>query len=298
RGLSTAVVEGAMATLAPIVVVIDADMQHDERIIPALVDAICTGGADVALGSRYCEAGSVGAWAGHRAAGSRLATWLTHTLLKTQVSDPMSGFFAFRKDVLVAALPHLSSMGFKILLDLLASSPTPLRVKEIPYEFRSRHAGASKLDSTVAVDFILLLLDKKIGRLVPPRFIMFGGIGALGMIVHWAMLKLGLALIGSRMPPVEAFVPANILGVSSAIAFNFWLNNNLTYRDKRLHGWAALKGLALFYIVCGLGAIANVGAGDYVFGRDHNTLLAVFSGSIVGSVWNYAVSSATTWRRR
>ena len=297
RGLSSAVIEGALATFAPIIVVIDADMQHDERIVPALVAAV-EGGADVAIGSRYCEQGSVGDWAGSRASGSRLATWLSQALLKTDVTDPMSGFFAVRRDVLLAALPNLSSMGFKILLDLLASSPRALRVTEEPYEFRLRHAGASKLDATVAIDFILLLLDKRIGKWISPRLIMFFGVGGLGMAVHWTMLKLGLALIGNSLPPADAFKPANILGVVSAITFNFLLNNNLTYHDKKLRGWAAVRGLAIFYAVCGIGAVANVGAGNYVFGRDHNTLVAVIAGSVVGSVWNFAVSSVTTWQKR
>jgi len=298
RGLSTAVVEGVLSTLAPVIAVIDADMQHDEKVLPQLIDAVVNGGQDMAVGSRYCADGSVGEWGGQRAKGSQLATWLSHKVLRTQVTDPMSGFFVARKAVVIASLPQLSNMGFKILLDVLASSPTPLKIVEKPYVFRSRHAGESKLDSSVAVDFIMLLLDKKFGRFISPRLIMFCAVGGLGFLVHLSILLSIMLLPISSLDIVQMFTLSYSVALICAIAFNFTLNNLLTYRDQRLRGWAWLTGLLSFYLVCGLGAAASVGSSSYVFRSDHNSVLATVAGTIVGSVWNFAASSFLTWRKR
>lgn len=291
RGLSSAVVEGVLATLAPIVAVIDADMQHDEAILPRLIDAVADGTADIAIGSRYAPGGSTGTWDAARARGSRLATLLARRLLPVPVADPMSGFFVTRQATLIAALPRLSNLGFKILLDLIVSSPTPPRIAEIPFTFRERTAGTSKLDSSVAIDFLLLLLDKSVGRYVPPRLVLFGAVGLLGLGVDLGLLRAGLALGAT-------FKLAKSVGVAGAIAFNFTLNNNLTYRDQRLTGSRLLTGLLSFYAVCGLGAVANVGVGNAVFEREHRWWLAGIAGAVVGSMWNYAASRAVTWRKR
>ncbi len=291
RGLSSAVVEGALATVAPVIAVIDADMQHDEALLPALVDTVASGQADVAIGSRYIADGSVGDWNAGRARASRIATILSGYLLKQPIGDPMSGFFAVRRDVLIAALPQLSSIGFKILLDLIVSSPVRLRVVELPYSFRNRLAGTSKLDSGIAVDFALMLIDKTIGRFVPARLVLFGAVGVLGLGIHLTALRLFLAT-------GVAFAAAQTAAVVAAMTFNFALNNALTYRDRRLTGVRWLTGLLSFYAVCGIGAIGNVGVGSYVFAAQHSWWLAGIAGAVVGSVWNFAASSVLTWRKR
>ena len=291
RGLSTAVIEGALASIAPVVAVIDADMQHDEALLPALIDAVAGGSADVAIGSRYVADGSVGEWGKSRAAQSKAATFLSKHLLRDHVADPMSGFFAVRRDAVIAALPKMSGIGFKILLDLLVSSPQRLRIVELPYTFRNRTAGASKLDSGVALDFLLMLADKTFGRFVPARLVLFGVVGVLGLFVHLGVLRTGLAAGAD-------FRIAQTLGVFAAMTFNFALNNSLTYRDRRLVGSAWATGLLSFYAVCGLGAVGNVGVGAVVFDREHSWWLAGIAGAIVGSVWNFAASSVLTWRKR
>jgi len=298
RGLSSAVVEGMLATMAPILAVIDADMQHDEAILPQMINAVMIGAKEVAVGSRYCAEGSVGEWSGQRAFGSKAATWLSQKILGTTVTDPMSGFFVVRRAVLMAALPRMSNMGFKILLDILASSPTKLRVAEFPYEFRSRHAGNSKLDSGVAIDFVMLLLDKKLGGWISPRLIMFALVGGLGLIVNLVVLELMMRVPMPQLDIQSLYKVSQTVAVLCAIAFNFTLNNMLTYRDQRLHGGAMLAGLLSFYAVCGLGAVAGIGVGAFVFRNDHNSLVAGLSAAIVGSVWNYAASSLLTWGKR
>ena len=292
RGLSSAVIEGMLATPAPVLAVIDADLQHDESILPQLFHAIASEGHDVAVGTRYTEGGSTGDWDRSRERISRIATRLSELVMKTRVSDPMSGFFAIRRDVLMDALPRLSNVGFKILLDLLASSSGPLKVKEVPYTFRNRLAGESKLDNRVAQEFLILLLEKLFGRFIPVRFLLFAFVGSLGLLVHLGVLGIMVSIAGSNFRDGQA------LAVFTAMTFNFLLNNSLTYRDQRLRGTAFFKGLLTFYAVCLIGAIGNIGVGEMIYDLDQRWWLGGLAGAVVGVVWNYAVSSVFTWRRK
>ncbi|HMA12960.1 MAG TPA: glycosyltransferase family 2 protein, partial [Steroidobacteraceae bacterium] len=230
RGLSSAVTEGALSTTAPIIAVIDADGQHDESLLPQLFAAIARGNADIAVGTRYAVGGSLGDLDRRRSLISRLATRTAAIVTGTRLSDPMSGFFAFRQSSLMTALPRLSGTGFKILLDLLASSREPLRVVELPYRFRARRNGSSKLDSAVALQFLAMLIDKRIGHLLPLRLLMFLSVGALGLAVHLSVLDM---LLG---PARMGFDSAQVSAVITAMTLNFFLNNAFTYRDRRLRG--------------------------------------------------------------
>ena len=292
RGLSSAVVEGALASTTPIIAVIDADLQHDERILPNLYRAIADGGHELAVGTRYCDGGSTGDWAKQRLKISRFATALSSPIMKTRLSDPMSGFFAVRRTVLLDAAPSLSNVGYKILLDLVASSPGPLKVAEVGYTFGTRQSGASKLDEMVALEYLELLLDKTVGRFVPVKLVQFGAIGMVGVGVHLALLYVSLNLFGA------AFAIAQATAVMGAMTFNFALNNRFTYRDRQLKGAYWFKGLISFYLVCSLGAVANVGIGSLVYEQVHGWAIAGVAGAIVGSVWNYVASGWLTWTRR
>ena len=292
RGLSSAVLEGMLASTSPVIAVIDADLQHDESILPDLHRAVASGSAQLAVGTRYASGGSVGEWDQGRALISRAATRLAGLVIKTPISDPMSGFFAIDRAALLAAAPQVSGIGYKILLDVVASSPTALSVAEVPYRFRNRDAGESKLDSAVAVEYFELLLEKLIGRFVPIRFVMFGLVGGLGLGVHLTVLSVALNLAGL------SFAIAQSVAVMSAMTFNFVLNNRITYRDRRLTGSRFLFGLASFYLVCAVGAVANVGIGEMLYRGKESWWLAGAAGAMVGSVWNYAIGGLVTWRKR
>ena len=291
RGLSSAVVEGALASTTPIVAVIDADLQHDERILPDLYRAIAQDGNELAIGTRYAGTGSTGDWDDKRLKISRFATALASPIMKTRLSDPMSGFFAVRRDVLLEAAPGMSNVGYKILLDLVASSPRPLKLAEVGYTFGTRQSGESKLEEMVALEYVELLLDKTIGRFIPVKLVQFGAIGMLGVGVHLALLY--ATLIGGA-----AFAAAQATAVIGAMTFNFALNNRFTYRDRQLKGVAWFTGLLSFYAVCAIGAVGNVGIGSLVYEHYHGWALAGIAGAIVGSVWNYVASGWLTWTKR
>jgi dolichol-phosphate mannosyltransferase len=271
RGLSSAVTEGALATNAPIIAVIDADGQHDEMILPNLFEAVASGIADIAVGTRYGARGSIGDLDSRRSRISRVATKVAAMITGTRLSDPMSGFFVVRQSCLFAALPR--------------------RIVELPYRFRTRRAGTSKLDSAVALQFLAMLIDNRIGHLVPIRLMKFLTVGALGVVVHLAVLKLLLWQAGAR------FNTAQIGAVIAAIAFNFFLNNAFTYRDRRLHGSAIIRGLVSFYLVCGLGALANVGVANLVYAAERLWWVAGVAGATIGALWNYTATSFLTWKR-
>ncbi|WBO22782.1 glycosyltransferase family 2 protein [Sphingomonas abietis] len=292
RGLSSAVIEGMMATMAPVVAVIDGDGQHDERLLPRLFALVNGGAADVAIGSRYCENGSTGDWDSFRLKCSRAATKLSQLVLQAPVTDPMSGFFAVRRTKVEALLPRLSGRGFKILFDLLTSSPQPLRVVELPFRFRTRVAGDSKLGAGVAIDYAVTIADRLIRRFAPPRPVMFAAVGTLGLGVHVAVLRGMMAFDGA------SFARAQIMAVLVAIAFNFLFNNSLTFRDRRLTGLRMVAGLASFYLLCGIGALANVGTGVVLFSEHHRWWVSGVAGAVIGSVWNFGASALVTWRKR
>ncbi len=289
RGLSSAVIEGMLATAAPVLAVIDGDMQHDEGLLPALF-ACCTGGTDIAIGSRYVSGGGTGSWDASRAKASHVATRVANAVLPVAVSDPMSGFFAIRRETFEAALPHLSGSGFKILLDLIVSAPVAPTIVELPYVFRERAEGTSKLDLMVVAEYAQLLADKTIGRFVPVRLLMFLGVGLLGLIVH-------LAILGTALALDTRFAIAQGLAVFAAMTFNFALNNIFTYRDRRLRGWRFVTGLLSFYAVCLVGAAANIGIGTWMHDLHRAWWVAGVAGALVGAVWNYAASSFVTWRK-
>jgi dolichol-phosphate mannosyltransferase len=291
RGLSSACLEGMLSSSAPFVAVIDADMQHDERLLPEMLRLLRKGDIDIVVGSRYTTGGGIGPWDKKRAFISRLASRLSRAIVRADLTDPMSGFFMMRFDVMLAAVKNnVSGIGFKILLDLFASSPTPLRFLEVPYIFRDRLTGQSKLDSRVVWDYMMLLLDKLIGHILPIRFISFSLIGGVGVLVHLGTLSLFFRGFGLD------FLTAQAATTLVAMTFNYLGNNILTYRDMRLRGWSLVRGWISFSAMCGVGAVANVGISSYLFERGVSWILAAICGVMVAAVWNYALTSLYTWK--
>ncbi len=293
RGLSSACVEGMCATAAPLVAVIDGDLQHDEGLLPRMIESLSAdAGLDLVVGSRFVAGGGTGDWDRDRIAKSALATRLARFVLKAELSDPMSGFFMVRTAQVRALAPRLATIGFKILLDIMTASATPLRVVELPYTFRNRAAGESKLDYVVAMEYLIALYDRLVGRIVPVRFAMFSVIGALGVGVHFGVLATARALGAT-------FLPAQILAAFAAMTMNFALNNALTYRDRRLRGVRQLvDGWVSFCAVCSVGLIANIGIAAFLHDvRDGTWAASALAGVLVGAVWNYALSSRFVWGR-
>jgi dolichol-phosphate mannosyltransferase len=292
RGLSGACIEGILASSAPCAAVIDADLQHDETQLPKMLALLQNGEADLVVGSRYIEGGSADSFDKQRAGASMLATQVAKRVLRVEIADPMSGFFMIRRDCFEQLAPQLSTQGFKILLDIVATARGSLRIKEVPYTFGSRLHGESKLDSMVALDFLGLVLAKLTHDVVSLRFLLFAMVGSLGLFVHLAALFVALEIFNVPFPEAQA------CGALLAMTSNFLLNNFLTYRDQRLKGLGILRGLLLFYLVCSVGLIANVGVAFSVYDQEPIWWLAGAAGALMGVVWNYAMSGLFVWRKR
>ena len=293
RGLASAVIEGALSSSAAFIAVIDGDLQHDETRLPIMLKALREGGYDIAVASRHVEGGdAAGLPSRFRHILSDGGIRLAQAFLPVRLTDPMSGFFMLPRPLFEELARGLNGQGFKILLDLVLSSTSPLRVLEVPARFRQRAAGESKMDALVVIQFGGLLLDKVFGGLLPLRFFSFAVVGALGVVVHLTVLGL------LRQTTVLGFETEQALATLVAMVFNFQLNNVITYRDQRLRGPRLWRGLLLFMVVCGFGAIANIGIAQILYERNTTWTAAGAIGAMIGVVWNYAVSATLVWRSR
>ena len=290
-GLSSAVIEGVAASNAAYVAVMDADHQHDPALLPRMLDAVRGGEAQVAVASRYVAGGDDAGLASRpRSQGSRLANRLTRWLTGVKLSDPMSGYFLLPGALAQTLSGRLSGIGFKVLIDLLASADQPLTVTEVPLVMGHRHKGQSKLDQTVAFEFLVALYHRVFGGIVPVRFALFGTVGAVGMVrSHGGIVgdsSLGrkrlclcsgagntdsddLQLLAQQLADISRHPPQRGQGHSGRMAG----------------------------ILCSLraGAVANVAVAGYLEGQGTWWAFAGLAGIMVGAVWNYALSSRFVW---
>lgn len=293
RGLAGASIEGMLSSIAPVVAVMDADLQHDETRLPVMLAMLHDDPAlDIVIGSRHATGGSAtGGLSAARKRGSDAAIALARRALRITASDPMSGFFMVRRSSFNQVVTGLQTEGFKILADMLAASKGRWNVAEIGFEFRPRRAGESKMDSAVVLEFLGLLLARMSGGMISIRFVLFALVGLSGVAVQLAALR--LALQGT-----DSFLIAQTIAVGVAMTSNYVLNNLLTYRDRSLRGWAFLRGLVSFYVVCSVGAVANVGVAGAVYSVLPVPELASIAGAVIGALWNFVASAIFTWRAR
>src|SRR5271170_1230325 len=292
RGLAGACIEGMLSSQARYVAVLDADLQHDETLLASMLERIRKGDVDVVVGSRYIAGGSADSFTSNRRFMSRLSHVAAHMITKVELNDSGSGFFMIRRDAVEALAPRLSSQGFKLLLDIMTTARGTLRAAELPYTFRERQHGESKLDSQVVLDFAALLVAKRTNDAVSFRFLMFCFVGLTGVVIHMAALQVAIHSLQLH------FSYAQVAATVMAVCWNFALNNMLTYRDQRLSGWRFLTGLLRFQLICAVGAISNVGAAAWLYDYQQNWWLAGLGGALMSAVWNYVVSAAFVWRTR
>jgi dolichol-phosphate mannosyltransferase len=291
RGLSSACIEGMLSTSAPYIAVIDADMQHDESVLPKMLEKIRDEHLDLVVASRNLASGGMGEFSRRRVWLSNMGNRVSRQVCHCDISDAMSGFFVIDRHFFQEIVHRLTGSGFKILVDVLASSRRPVRVAEVPYRFRDRARGESKLDVNVELEYLFLLIDKIIGNYVPTRFVLFVLVGSLGMVIHLSTLALLYAVAK------KSFIVAQTSATVAAMTFNFLLNNVVTFRDRRLRGWRLLTGLLTFYMACSLGALMNVSFAEFLHRQAIPWYVAGVSGTAISSVWNYGVNTILTWRR-
>lgn len=289
-GLASACIEGFLGTSAPYLAVMDADLQHDESILPRMYRLITSESLDIVVGSRHVEQGSMGEMSPARKRLSRLGARISRSVCGCHLSDPMSGYFIVARPFLELVVRRLSGVGFKILVDILASSPRPVALKEVPYTFRQRLHGQSKLDLNTGIEYFLLLADKLFGDVLPARYVAFAAVGSLGLLLYLAMVRVAFRNLG--MPFLQAQAAAAFL----TIIFKYLVNNASTYRDIRLRAWKLALGFVPFCLACAIGALVNVAITEMLTTRGLPWYLAASLGLMIGSVWDYGVTAVLTWR--
>ena len=294
RGLSGAIIEGVFSSNYELVAVMDCDLQHDDTKLLDMIDLFSrTASLDVVIGSRFTETGEISdkAFSKIRELGSKITTLLIKKILNIKSTDPLSGYFMVKKQTFLRHADSLQTQGFKILADFLATSGKEIEVKEIGYKFKNRMAGESKMSFLTALELIGLVVSQVLRGRVSIRFILFCMVGLSGIIVQ-------LFITGFAMLLINQFPTSQTLGIIAAMTSNYFLNNYITFQERRLKSLDLIRGLFSFYLICSLGAFANIAVATYVFGFSSNWLISSFIGALFGAVWNFTLTSIFTWKSK
>ncbi len=294
RGLASACVEGLLSTAAPYLAVMDADLQHDERVLLPMLRKLQTENLDMVVGSRHAKGGSAGERPARRRAlsalGRRCSSIICRFDGKYPMSDPLSGFFVMRREFFLEIVHRVSGIGSKIVPDLLASAIRPPKVRDMPYCARQRVYGAGKLDVLAGVEYFQLLVDKLIGNVIPPSFVLFVLVGGAGVAIYLGLFTLALLKVRT------SFDVAQLSAAAAAMTTNFFLNNAVTFRGARLKGRRMARGLVSFYAACGIGLWINLKMAHAAGALGAEWFTAGLLGLATGSVWNYGVTKMFIWR--
>lgn len=290
RGLSSAVIEGIEQAKGEYVLVMDADLQHDEGIILQMLALLENQNLDIVVGSRYIDGGGVGEFSKLRSKVSKLATSLANKFIGLEIQDPLSGFFIVKRSYVLPILDSLSGKGFKILLDIILSSKSAPKIGEVPYVFKTRLAGKSKLNSVIVLEYLVLLLEKRFSFSVPLDFVSYMLVGLFGVFVHLAVLYGALLIFGFN------FISAQLLATLAAMANNFLLNNKYTFFQSSHDGKFILIAAIKFYLLCSIGLLINLSISTNLFSYGIPWYVAGFMGTIISAIWNYMSSKLVVWR--
>jgi dolichol-phosphate mannosyltransferase len=308
-GLSPAVMAGFGAARGSVLAVIDADLQHDERVLPEMVRRVTEGEADVVVGSRGSDDGSYGDWGSGRRFVSWVAAMIARIFLRVPTSDPMSGFFAMSRSTFERLAPTINPQGFKILLEFIGQRRVRLRVSEVGYTFRNRLHGETKMSPSVIRSYLLAVVELRLGRQVKGQFVLYSLVGASGVLVNLAVfsvtdaIDLGAVEIGFGRPIRWSL----LLGIAASIVWNFVLNNYFTFWERRFHRSRLVWGFVQFTVVSLLGVVVHVsvfqflesvGWGDALLGQSASRIVHDGIGFLVALVSNYFLNINIIWRRR
>jgi len=291
RGLSPSVLDAFAVATGKYLAVIDADLQHDEKILPRFIENFVAG-SDIVIGSRKAEGGGIEGWSALRRFMSWTATKMARFLLPGLPSDPMSGFFAIRADLYYTIAPQINPRGFKILLEIIAHAPKA-KIAEVGYVFRPREHGESKLSGSIILSYLMALYDLRFGKILPIKYIKFSIVGPCGLVVNQSVL-----FFLKRFAHLTNEI-ALVLAIEVAIIFNYFLNNLFTFRETRVRGFIPnIKGLLLFQVICFFGAYINYATALHLSGFLYvNIYAANFLGILLASFWNYFINSQVIWQR-
>jgi len=289
KGLSSAILEGFGSSNSKWMVVMDADLQHDEKILVDFVKAF-EDGFEIVVGSRKTAGGSIGEWNFLRRVISWVATRMAFFIIKNNVSDPMSGFFGIQKEIFENSIDKINPRGFKLLLELLAHNPH-VKTHEIGFTFNKRQYGKSKLSTNVIFDYLAALYDLSLGKYLPLRFIKYSIIGFIGLLVYQATIWIGLNLL-----QVSKYYSL-ALGIEAAILSNYFFNNFWTFKDYRHRSIHIISGLFSYHLISIAGVIINYSSSVLLIDRFAvNIYVASIIGAVLSTLWNYRMNFQITWK--
>lgn len=281
RGLSSACIEGMEDSTSPLIAVMDADLQHDETLLPAMLGKLAEDATlDIVVASRFASDADLGAFPAVRRRLSVLANRIGRWVGKHPLDDPMSGFFLLRRPVFEETAPRLSGKGFKILLDLFATSARPLRFAEVPLHFGTRHSGESKLDFRVVLEFGAFILDKVLGVRLPTALAVTALATALELATHLFVLIVLFGVAGL------AFADGQVTAAATAAVVHAVLAEQSRYRDERLQGGQVLVWLFAFLTLALPGMLINLMVAEKQVEIGLWWPFAGLVGAAVGALWN------------
>ena len=300
-GLSSAILDGIQHSSAETIVVMDSDFSHPPKIIPQLVEEIKTSGYDIAIASRYTEGGEVSGWSTKRKLISKGATGIAKAGLGVNESDPMSGFFAFKRKILEGI--KFDAIGYKMLLEILVKTKGA-KVKEIPYTFTDRARGSSKLDSSTMFDFVTSVwklyryghTTKVSDTRTSVRFISKAGrfytVGASGLLVNYLVSLLFADAVVNFW-----YIHATVIGIAISMTSNFILNKIWTFEDRNFEAKKTLVQYGKFVGFSSLGALIQLGM-VYVLVDNYQIIypLALIIAVIIAASSNFILNKKWTFK--
>jgi len=245
KGLAPSVIEAFEKSKGDVLVVTDADAQHDLSKIPALIEN--SKNADIVIGSRFIPGGSVKGWSKSRIFISKVAALMAKPLLNQNVSDPMSGFFLIKKKLYNKIKKDINPEGYKLLLEFLFVAPY-VRLSEVPYRFGLRKKGESKLGGKVIKEYLKMLIRELWSQY--GKFIRFCIVGGSGVVVNIGLLYL-LTEFGGLY-----YLFSSALAIETSIITNFILNNYWTWKNKHK---GFFNRLVKFNLVSLVALVINIG---------------------------------------
>ena len=292
-GLSSAIKEGCLCASGDLIVIMDADGQHEPNSIINGLEKFNNKNIDIIIGSRFLEESIIKGLSSKRESGSSIANFLARITLHSgykKLTDYMTGFILLKRNSCIKYIEKIDVNGFKFLYELLSLSKGKLTVIEIPLVFGFREFGQSKLDLAVIWDFLISLIHNFFGRIIPRRAFSFALVGLIGVFVQMFVIYFLLAVTDFDF---EKILP---VGVILAATSNYIINNILTFRSNKLSGKNFYFGLFKFLLVASLPIIANIGVANLFYNQlSSNTFFAQIAGILVVFIWNYAASSRVVW---
>lgn len=302
-GLSSAIVKGVQSATGDFLVIMDGDFSHPPQVIPSIIQALQDSNYDIVIASRYVKGGSIIGWPFKRRLMSKGATKIARYGLGIDVKDPVSGFFAFRRDIINGL--KFDAIGYKMLLEILVKTKGA-RVKEIPYTFTNRRIGTSKLDANVMFNYLRAVMRlyrygksiRQKERRTSVRFLSKAGrfytVGASGLIINYVA-----SLLFNTFAPNLWFLYSTIIGILISMMSNFFLNKIWTFEDRKFNWKGTGIQLGLFMSFSSLGAIVQLLlvyalVENYKMDYPASLILAV----AVASVGNFLLNKKWTFKEK